>query len=89
MTDTIETPAVPPETRGRPRKYNGATSQKVGLHMPSDLLAWMDKERVKLGKAGRDETVVPLSRNEFVVRALNAYKSHREYEANKRKKRAA
>ena len=58
--------------RGRPPKYSEHV-KPVGMRLPDSATALMDAECLKLGKPGPDETIVPLSRTEFMVRAINCY----------------
>ena len=58
--------------RGRPPKYDEHV-KPVGMRLPDSATALMDAECARLGKPGPDETFVPLSRTEFMVRAITCY----------------
>lgn len=94
MTDTMTTEVK--RGGGRPQKYGGET-KVIAFGIPRDMLAYMDEACVALaaGEARRKRAlrgakaetgvVAPISRSEFIIRALRCYKAKLE-SAKKRKR---
>lgn len=71
MTDTNTTETTP-RKRGRPLKY-GEGVVIIGMRLPRTSVEAMDAECKRMGKPGPDETFEPLSRTEFMARAIKCY----------------
>lgn len=94
MTDTMTTEVK--RGGGRPQKYGGET-KVIAFGIPREMLAYMDeaclalalgearRKRALRGIKGALDMAVPISRSEFIIRALRCYRAKLE-SAKKRKR---